>query len=107
MPLVPLIMEIDKVYVVYHNSDGIEGRGQMVRVFDSGFFLSEDEAWDFADTLPGIMGRRPRSGSWRNEQFPDIEVRVIHRHSEQRQRVRQKINELRERANKLEQSLRD
>ena len=70
----------DEIFMVYENADSTEGRGPMVIVPDSGFFLSEQEAWNFADTISGVMGRRPPSGSWRKEQYPDVEVRRFLRH---------------------------
>jgi len=71
----------DEIFLVYENADSTEGRGPMIIVSDSGFFLSEKEAWDFADTVPGIMGQKPPSGSWRKEQYPDVEVRKFLRHN--------------------------
>lgn len=73
---------MDKVYVVFENADSTEGRGPMVQVPDTGFFVTEKEAWDFADTLSGVMGQKPQSGSWRTEKYSDVQVRVIYKHSD-------------------------
>lgn len=74
---------MDKVYVVYQNADTTEGRGPMVQITDSGFFLTEKEAWDFADAEGvAVQGRKPQSGSWRTEKYGDLQVRVIFKHSD-------------------------
>jgi phospholipase C len=89
---------IDKVFVVYENSDMTEGRGPMVQVHDSGFFLDETEAWKFADTRRGVMGRCPQSGTWRQETFGDVTVKVIYAHSEintiKKREIHKQIKEL-------------
>lgn len=43
-----------KVYAVYKNLDMTEGRGPMV--LDK-IFLNREDAWEFANKQPGIMGR--------------------------------------------------
>ena len=68
------------IYLVYENSDKCEGRGSMQMVPNSGYFTNENEAWVFADTVCGIMGRRPQSGSWRNEKYPDVHLKKIEKH---------------------------
>lgn len=93
---------IEKIYLVYENADKTEGRGPMVHVKDSGFFTDIDKAWNFADTMTGVMGRKPKSGSWKHEKCGDVEVRTISRHdnsffkrkNELESRIRQLENEL-------------
>jgi len=71
----------DVIYLVYVNSDTTEGRGPMIQAHNSGFFFSEDAAWEFADTLGGLMGRRPEGGSWRDGNMGDVTVRKFYRHN--------------------------
>lgn len=51
------------VYEVKALSDMTEGRGgyNTIKVFER-----EDEAWKFANSKSGVMGRRPPSGDWRD-----------------------------------------
>ena len=69
------------IYMVWENSDSTEGRGPMRLVPNSGFFLSENDAWDFADTMCGVMGRTPDNGSWRHMSCPDIKVEAYYPHN--------------------------
>lgn len=62
------------VYVVKQISDLTEGRGPMVSVK---YFLNEDDAWNYADCNGGVMGRKPSSGSWRNEKYGDWQVEEV------------------------------
>lgn len=52
-----------KVYEVKALSDMTEGRGgyHTVKVFER-----EDEAWKYANSQSGVMGRKPLSGDWRD-----------------------------------------
>ena len=59
------------VYGLYMCDDMDEGRGQMRLV---SLFAHEDDAWKAADTMPGIMGRTPGPGGWRNSKFGEINV---------------------------------
>ena len=97
---------IEEVFFVYENADSTEGRGPMVIVRDSGFFLTEKEAWDFANTLGGIMGRKPRSGSWQKEQYPDVEVRKFLLHNcnkaKQKTALKKQIEDLQNQLKELE-----
>jgi hypothetical protein len=72
---------MDKVYLVYVNADSTEGRGPMVQAMNSGFFTDENEAWKFADTLPGVFGRKPEKGTWRGSTMGDVQVLTILKHS--------------------------
>lgn len=72
---------MDKIYLVYVNADSTEGRGPMVQAPNSGFFTDETEAYKFADTLPGVFGRKPEKGTWRGSTMGDVEVRTILKHS--------------------------
>lgn len=64
------------VYLVQENADLTEGRGPMVTI---GAFADEDDAWKYADTHGrAVMGCRPRSGSWRTERYPDVNVVALH-----------------------------
>jgi hypothetical protein len=71
--------EIDSrtIYLVYKNSDMIEGRGPMVL---DRIYQHEEEAWAYADQQPGVMGRK-HNGSWRDKRMwpygGDWEVRPI------------------------------
>jgi len=82
---------MDEIYLVYENADSTEGRGPMVIVKNSGFFTSEKAAWDFADTIPGVMGRKPANGSWRDEPYGDVEVRKFLKHNSEKAKLRIKI----------------
>jgi hypothetical protein len=73
---------MDKIFLVYVNADSTEGRGPMVRAPDSGFFTDEDEAWKFADMLPGVFGRKPEKGTWRGSDMGDVQVITILKHSD-------------------------
>lgn len=43
----------------------------------SAAFTTESDAWDYCDLHPGIMGRQPISGTWRNEQYGDWRVEPL------------------------------
>jgi ethanolamine utilization microcompartment shell protein EutL len=73
---------MDKVFLVYVNADSTEGRGPMAQAPDSGFFTDEDEAYKFADTLPGVFGRKPEKGTWRGSSMGDVQVITILKHSD-------------------------
>ena len=60
-----------KVYRVNKNSDMTEGRGSMVVVAT---FTTETLAYKFADMHTGVMGRRPKDGSWKNEKYGEWKV---------------------------------
>ena len=84
---------MNEVFLVYENADRTEGRGPMRIVEDSGFFTSEKEAWDFADTISGVMGRKPSSGSWRNEEYPDVYVLKYLKHDSQESKLKKKLKQ--------------
>ena len=92
---------MNKIFLVYENSDTTEGRGPMVIVKDSGFFLTEKEAWDFADTIPGVMGYKPQ-GSWRHEKYPHVEVRSFSKHDPEKEK---KVKDLEQKISKLQKEL--
>lgn len=70
-----LLPEKLTVYQVMANSDMTEGRGPM-RVVAT--FLHEDDAWATADSMTGVMGRRPQNGTWRDPKSGgDVTVRPI------------------------------
>jgi hypothetical protein len=62
------------IYTVQCNSDMTEGRGGMRDIIS---FTSEDEAWEYTEGKSGVMGRKPQSGSWRNEKYGDWTVKVL------------------------------
>ncbi len=96
--------ELNTIYLVYVNADMTEGRGPMILAKNSGFFINEDEAWQYADTLCGIMGRKPSSGSWRTERYRDIEVRKFYRHNEKKiNRILELEKEITQKVCELEQ----
>lgn len=92
------------IYLVYENADKTEGRGPMVRVKDSGYFTDENEAWDFADTIPGVMGVKPASGSWRNEKYPSVQVIAVEKHDLV---LAKKKREIKDRIHILQQELKE
>lgn len=59
------------IYTVKKNADMTEGRGPMVAVAS---FMTEDVAWAVANTMRGVMGQRPQSGSWRTEKYGEVRV---------------------------------
>jgi hypothetical protein len=71
---------IDKIYVIYVESDTTEGRTPQVLYKEMGFFTTEEEAWAVADTIPGIMGRKP-NGSWKDSSMSDVTVKCIYKHN--------------------------
>jgi len=94
----------DIVYIVMVNSDTNAGRGPMVQAPNSGFFLDEDEAWEFADTLSGIMGRRPLNRSWRDSNMGDVTVKKYYRHNNnmiRKKEIREAIQALRQELEEL------
>lgn len=97
--------DIDAVYMIYVNSDTTEGRGHMIMAKNTGFFTDEDKAWDVADMIPGIMGRKPVNGTWRKEKYPDVQVRKFLRHDSYKflkiKENEEKIKELQEEVNRL------
>src|SRR5690606_8724492 len=68
-----------KIFIVEENVDRNEGKGPMRMVPNSGFFTDEDKAWEFADTLYGVQGRKPET-SWRNSKMGDVTVVTIFSH---------------------------
>jgi hypothetical protein len=50
------------IYEVVCERDMTEGRGGKEVVIR---FMDEQEAWDYANSKSGIMGRRPSNGDWR------------------------------------------
>ncbi len=50
------------IYTVQCETDMTEGRGGKRDVIS---FMSEDEAWSYANKQLGIMGRKPTDGDWR------------------------------------------
>lgn len=83
------------IYVVYENYDKTEGSGPMIQVPYSGYFTDEDEAWAFADTLSGVMGRRPfNNKSWRDSNMGDVEVRAFYPHDGERMAKLRELDEL-------------
>lgn len=91
------------IYVVYENYDKTEGRGPMIPVHYSGYFTDEDEAWAFADTLSGVMGRRPfNNKSWRDSNIGDVEVRAFYPHDGEHMA---KLRELDDSINKVQRQL--
>ncbi len=95
---------MDKIYLVYVNADSTEGRGPMVQAMNSGFFTDENEAWKFADTLPGVFGRIPKGGTWRGSDMGDVQVLTILKHSDKiakRQQIQAQIKKLEAELNKL------
>lgn len=69
-----------KIYAVTQNSDLTEGRGPMR---DVAYFLHENAAWEFADTLDGVMGYKPKSGTWRFEKYGQVTVKEINVNEEE------------------------
>lgn len=59
------------VYVLKILDDLTEGRG---RYRTLATFEHERDAWTVADTLTGVQGRKPPSGSWRSERHGDVTV---------------------------------
>lgn len=92
----------DKIYIVMVNSDTTEGRGPMVA--RGGFFLDEDKAWEYADTIPGCMGRKPE-GSWKDSGMGDVQVEVVYSHEEiqkmDKAAIEKKIKELQDQLGSL------
>lgn len=86
------------IYIVYINADLTEGRGPMVQAAGSGYFTDEAEAWAFADTFSGVMGRRPQTGTWRNSHMGDVTVMQFNHHNDEDfkklREVEQEIREL-------------
>lgn len=58
------------VYIVFCNSDTIEGRGPMV--IDE-VFLHKQDAIDYMDQQPGIMGRKAK---WSEQKYGDWAVKA-------------------------------
>jgi len=54
-----------RIYLVFRNSDMTEGRGPMV--FDSAF-IKKENANNYVDTKPGVMGRKVK---WSEERYGD------------------------------------
>ena len=69
------------IYLLYASPDTTEGKLPAVMLKDYGYFTSSEEAWAIANTIPGVMGRLPKNGDWRNETCRDIEVRAIPQHN--------------------------
>lgn len=67
------------IYLIYKNSDTIEGRGPMVLMKDLGYFENEDAAWESLRGMGGVMGRLPLNGDWRGSKMGDYDVRPINR----------------------------
>jgi hypothetical protein len=97
------------IYLVYENADKTEGRGPMVLAKDSGYFTNEDDAWTFADTLYGVMGRKPNSGSWRTEKYPDVYIKKFEQHDNKKfqeiRNINKQLEELEYRKLELKQML--
>lgn len=59
------------VYVLKILDDLCEGRGPYRTLAT---FEHERDAWIVADTMTGVQGRKPSSGSWRGERHGDVTV---------------------------------
>ena len=70
-PLTALDAAVTIVFGVYAEKDMVEGRGgKELRAL----FTTEDEAYKFADSNSGIMGRKPEDGTWKNSRMSDWKV---------------------------------
>ncbi|AGB06877.1 hypothetical protein [Vibrio phage VH7D] len=65
---------MQKIYVVRYQTDMTEGRGMMK---PTAYFTNEDDAWACTKGKTGVMGRKPAKGDWRNESYPDWDVKEI------------------------------
>lgn len=68
------------IYFVEENIDKCEGRGPYRIIKNSGYFTDLNEAWAFADTIPGVMRSAP-PGGWRTQQYPDVRVITLKPHN--------------------------
>lgn len=62
------------VYGVYRNTDMTEGRGPMVL---DRLFLYEEMAQMYADSQLGVMGYKPKGGSWAKIPHAEWQVRPL------------------------------
>lgn len=54
-----------------------DGYGGISTFTEYGYFWSEDEVYEIIDQWPGIMGRKPRSGTWKDCNFHDYIVEPV------------------------------
>ena len=54
------------LFVVRKNTDMTEGRGRMEV---ESYWFDRNKAVEHMNTQPGIMGRKPRTGSWETEPY--------------------------------------
>lgn len=82
------------IYMVQKCSDMTEGRGGMVDVIA---FETEEDAWTYANSQLGIMGRVPSTGDWRTHtggsdwDVKTVEVWGAGEYSPEEEAKRQKI----------------
>ena len=67
-----------KVYMARKNADMNEGRGPMVNDM---CFQYRKHAEEYIDRQCGVMGRRPPSGKWSQEEYGDWDIAEIEVHS--------------------------
>lgn len=71
-----------KVYICYKQGDMTEGR-DILRPMPHAVFATEQAAWDYVNSNPGICGRHPAKGTcWPSEKCKEHDIRTWQEYKE-------------------------